>query len=109
MGSEKIYENKIRKYLEERDAWILKTWSNGIQRQGVPDLLVCINGKFLGIEVKADDGKPSQLQLHNISQIRKAGGIGIVLYPNKFKHFQELVTMMITGEENAFMYQFIFD
>lgn len=109
MAQEKRFENKIRKYLKERNTWILKTWSNGIQRQGVPDLLVCINGKFLGIEVKAENGKPSDLQLYNIDEIRKAGGIGIILYPSQFEEFQRLVTMLICNDEHAYMYQHVFD
>lgn len=110
MGSEKIFENKVKKYLNERNCWGLKTWSNGIQRQGVPDLLVCCNSYFLGIEVKAETGKPSELQLYNIDEIRRAGGIGIVLYPQQFEEFQKLVSMLITNDiDEAYLYQYKFD
>ena len=109
MGKEKQFENKIKAYLKKRNCWLLKTWSNGIQRSGVPDILVCINGKFLGVEVKAENGKPSELQLYNIEQIRKAGGIAIVLYPQQYEEFQRLVTMLICNDEHAYMYQYVFD
>ena len=88
---EKDFENKVKNYLIKNNAWVLKTWSNGIQRQGVPDLLCCINGFFVGIELKAEHGKPSELQLWNIKKIREAGGIAIVLYPNQFEEFKEMV------------------
>ena len=91
MAAEKILENKVKAFLKDQGCWILKTWSNGIQREGVPDLLVCCNGYFLGIELKAENGKPSQLQLWNIEQINKAGGIAFLLYPSKFYLLKDLV------------------
>ena len=89
--SEKQFENKVKAYLKDQGCWVLKTWSNGIQRSGVPDLLVCCNGYFLGIELKAENGKPTELQLYNLEQIRNAGGIGIVLYPHQFDEFKTFV------------------
>lgn len=91
MGSEKQFENKVKAYLKDQGCWVLKTWSNGIQRSGVPDLLVCCNGYFLGIELKAENGKPTELQKYNLEQIRNAGGIGIVLYPHQFDEFKTFV------------------
>ena len=91
MAAEKILENKVKAFLKDQGCWILKTWSNGIQREGVPDLLVCCNGYFLGIELKAENGKPSQLQLWNIEQINKAGGIAFLLYPGKFYLLKDLI------------------
>lgn len=92
MLSEKQFENKVKAYLESQNCWFLKTWSNGVQRFGVPDLLVCCNGYFLGIELKASNGKPSDLQLDKIAKIRKAGGMAFVLYPEKFYMLKDLIT-----------------
>ena len=81
MAEEKNFENKIKKILKERGAWFLKTFSNGIQRAGVPDLLVCYKGQFIGIEVKAEKGVISPLQIRELNQIREAGGYGLVVRP----------------------------
>lgn len=88
---EKQFEQKVKKFLAEQGCWVLKTWSNGIQRDGVPDLLICCNGYFLGVELKAEHGQPSELQLWNIHEIRRAGGMAIVLYPDKFYTFKNLI------------------
>lgn len=56
-GPEKLFEKKITKLLTDRGAWVLKTWSNGVQRAGVPDLIVCYKGYFLGLEIKARGGR----------------------------------------------------
>ena len=94
MAEEKTFENKIKKFLKKKGCWVLKTWSNGVQRSGIPDLLVCCNGVFLGIEVKAENGKPTELQLWNIEEIKKSGGIAMVLYPKDFENFKKLITFI---------------
>ena len=94
MAQEKQFENKIKKYLSERGAWVFKVAGGGFQRSGVPDLVCCLNGKFLGIEVKASNGRLSELQLWNIEQIKKAGGVAMVLYPEQWEEFKELIEQM---------------
>ena len=89
--NEKRFEMKIRKELEKYNAWVLKTWSNGIQRAGIPDLIVCLNGHFVGIEVKAEKGKPSELQKYNIKKIKEAGGIAMIVYPDDFEDLKKLL------------------
>ncbi len=91
MAQEKQFENKVKAFLKEQGCWVLKTWSNGIQREGIPDLLVCCNGSFIGIELKAENGNPSELQLWNIDQINKAGGYAFVLYPSQFEELKKLI------------------
>lgn len=95
MAAEKNYENRIKDYLQEQRCWFIKYWGGGgFTRSGIPDLLVCINGFFVGIEVKADRGRPSDLQLRQLRQIRKAGGIAILLYPDDFGTFKTLVSAL---------------
>jgi hypothetical protein len=53
--------------------------------------LACINGYFVGIEVKAPNGKPSEIQLYNVRRINAAGGFAFVLYPSKFDEFKRFV------------------
>jgi Holliday junction resolvase len=57
----------------------------------VPDILACVNGYFVAIEVKAQQGRPSELQLYNIEKIRDAGGFALVLYPSAFPRFKEFI------------------
>lgn len=91
MAEEKLFENKVKTFLKSQNAWILKTWGGGFQRSGIPDLLCCVNGKFVAIEVKASKGKASELQLYNIKKIKESGGVAIVLYPKDFEDFKEMI------------------
>lgn len=106
---EKAFENKVKKFLDSVGCWYLKTWSNGIQRQGVPDLLICCNGYFLGVELKNETGYPSELQLWNIDKIRESGGIAMVLYPYQFKEFKDYIYYLKNEMHSLRTYQCKFD
>lgn len=89
---EKAFENKIKSYLKENNCYFVKYWGGGyFTEAGIPDLLVCCNGYFLGLEIKAENGKPSELQEYNMEQIKKAGGIGMIVYPKDFDDLKELI------------------
>lgn len=46
---------------------------------GVSDIICCINGRFVALEVKAPGGKATPLQLDFIRRVREAGGIAGVV------------------------------
>lgn len=91
MAQEKTFENKIKHMLKDNGAYFVKFFANGFTKTGVPDILTCINGYFVGIEVKAENGHPSELQLYNIEQIRNAGGFAFVVYPSGYKHLCKII------------------
>lgn len=92
MAAEKNFEIRVKNYLKEQGCYFLKYWGGAAYtKSGVPDLLVCCNGQFMGVEVKAQKGKPSELQIYNLRQIDEAGGLAILLYPDDFEHFKALV------------------
>lgn len=94
---EKNFENKVKDFLKQEGCWYVKYWSGQsltgkkFTKDGIPDLLACIGGWFVGIELKADKGKPSDLQIVNLKKIHDADGFGILLYPEDFDTFKELV------------------
>ena len=76
-------EVKVKKVvsqaLKEMQAYVVKPVTGGFGNSGVPDLLVCVSGRFVGIECKAGGNKPTALQLHNLNAIELAGGIALVI------------------------------
>lgn len=91
IAQEKTFENKVKKFLEANGAWYVKFFANSYTKSGIPDILACVNGYFVGIEVKAQNGKPSELQLYNVRKIREAGGFAIILYPSGFNEFKQFI------------------
>lgn len=91
MGPEKKFEVRIKEYLKEKDCWHVKYFANQFTKSGIPDILACVGGYFVAIEVKASSGRPSALQKHQQSVIRCSGGISIILYPDQFEQFKSYV------------------
>ena len=89
MKSEKTFENKVKLYLKQKGGYFIKTHGDRFSKVGVPDLIVCYKGLFIGIELKAPNGKPSELQLYNLREIEKSGGISYLLYPKDFEKFKK--------------------
>lgn len=90
--TEKQFQNKIINYLKQHDIYHIKIWGGGFQRAGVPDLIICYEGRFIAVELKSEIGQASELQMWNIDQIIKSGGTALVLRPSQFQKFKEILT-----------------
>lgn len=99
IAQEKLFENRLKKFLEDEGCWFVKFFANAYTKIGIPDILCCCNGYFVAIEVKAPNGKPSELQKRNIQKINESYGFGVVLYPDQFDQFKELIRDLNDGQE----------
>lgn len=70
----------IRDYLREIGAWFFMPSMNGFGRAGIPDFIVCHQGRFIALEAKAPGGKPTQWQLRELGYITTAGGTAMVAW-----------------------------
>lgn len=95
MAQEKNYENKVKKKLHEHGAWYIKYWAGAeFTKSGVPDILACVYGRFVAVEVKAEHGKASELQKYNLRQIESAGGFAWLLYPKQWYVFCDFLNAL---------------
>lgn len=94
MGAEKNFENKVKEILKSKGAYCVKQFGCAFTKSGVPDLLVCYKGRFIAVELKADKGTPSPLQLYNLEEVKKAGGYGFLLYPKNLPMFINFLTSL---------------
>lgn len=100
MAAEKQFENKIKGLLKESGAWFIKYWAGSkFTKEGIPDILACVNGRFVAIEVKAPNGRASELQKYNVKKINNAGGYAVILYPKDFGIFKDLVNCLIKEDD----------
>lgn len=98
MAAEKNFETKIKAELHTKGAWRVKFFANAFTPSGIPDILACLNGHFLGIEVKGGTSYGlTELQKHNLKQIRDAGGLGICVYPSGWERFLQLLDDIQAG------------
>lgn len=77
---EKYIENKIKKHLEQNGHYYIKIHGSLFQKSGTPDILACINGYFVGIEVKREKGIASKLQEEVIKEINTNKGKAKIVY-----------------------------
>lgn len=82
---ESALQRRIIAYLRAQGCYVFKVVGSPLQQRGTPDLLVCWQGRFLAIEIKAvrpDTGraeKPTPLQLHEMAKVTAAGGRAVVV------------------------------
>lgn len=91
IAQEKTFENKVKKFLDSQGAWYVKFFANSYTKSGIPDILACVNGYFVGVEVKAPNGVPSELQKYNVQKIRESNGFAVILYPSGFAEFKDFI------------------
>ena len=79
MTPENAVKRAVTTALKLRGAWYCFPATAGYGRSGVPDVLVCYRGRFLGIECKAPKGKTTALQDRELDAIEAAQGIALVV------------------------------
>jgi len=70
---EKEIQTDLLEYLEYIGAWTVKTIESN--KRGVPDIICCLGGRFVAIEVKRKGKAPRVIQSHQIKKVEEAGGI----------------------------------
>jgi len=78
---EQDIQKKIIKYLESLpNSYVIKTIATN--KAGVPDIISCIKGKFVAIEVKTfkTRNNVSELQRYHLNKIKEAKGYSLVAY-----------------------------
>ena len=93
--NEKTLENKIKEHLKKNGHFHFKFFANALTKTGVPDIIACINGRFVGIEVKNPNGKGvvSPLQKLTCDEINKQGGKAIIVdnFDKYLKFYEEVI------------------
>lgn len=96
---EKLVKQKVVKLLKAQGIYYFSPMTHGFGRSGVPDIICCIDGKFLGIECKAGSNKPTALQEKEMQAIRDAGGRAVVINEHNLTLLGDLLKEMVDGEE----------
>lgn len=85
-------QKKVINFLHSQGVWFIKYWGGGqFTKAGIPDILACINGHFVGIELKTETGRTTKLQEHHLAKINESGGTAFVLRPSGFKAFKDFI------------------
>lgn len=97
MTKEKAFENRLKRYLSEHHHYYVKFFANRMTQVGVPDILACVGGSFVGIEVKSENGVLSDIQSYNRRAIFNSNGFAIVVYPKHYVLFCNMIDALAGG------------
>ena len=88
---EKKVKDAVTKILKQRGAYYFFPVTGGFGRSGIPDIIACYEGNFLGIECKAGKNKPTALQEQEMKKIGDAQGVAIWVNENNVDDVTKLL------------------
>lgn len=88
---EKWVKAQVVKMLKDIDAYYFFPVANGWMSSGVPDIIACINGRFVGIECKAGKNSTTAIQDKNLIAIKKNGGVALIVNETKLTQLEILL------------------
>lgn len=97
MNDETRFQTRVLKVLRDiPNTWVCKISQKTIS--GTPDLLCCINGTFVAIELKKDaKSNPTQLQIYELNRISKAKGRSYLCHPGNWIHILKELLEIASG------------
>ena len=95
---EKKVKNKVTALLKRYGAYYFYPVTGGYGMSGVPDIVACYNGCFIGIECKAGKNKPTELQQQNLERIKNNGGYALVINEDNIHELEKVLYENTEGE-----------
>lgn len=88
---EKKVKQRVVAQLKAMGAYYFYPVSGGFGTSGIPDVICCYQGRFIGIECKAGKGKTTALQDKNLAAISAAGGLAMVVNEENVEQVTDLL------------------
>ena len=97
---ESLVKKKIHALLKKHNAYAVNYVGGLGTNNGTPDILACLNGRFIGIEAKAGKNKPTDLQTLNLKRIDEAGGLALVVNETNLNVLEVMLDDPIRARSN---------
>lgn len=94
-------ETKFRAIVQRKLDALPNSWFESVQQraiQGTPDILGCVQGQFVALELKSADGLVSKLQELKLKRIGAAGGHAFVVYPHNLDNTMIYLDALANGQ-----------
>lgn len=95
MGKESKLQTACIKYLKERGIYYINVYGSGRSAKGCPDLITCINGRFVAFELKVDNNTMQADQIIHKRRIVKNNGVHFT--PYTIEEFKQIVEDLENG------------
>ncbi len=90
LTAEAKVKKKVKEILDQMGVYHFSPMQNGMGRAGIPDIIGCLDGQFLGIECKAGKGTTTALQERELTRIQNAGGYALVVNETNINQLWEI-------------------
>ena len=84
-------KDAVKKILKSLNIYYFMPATGGYGRSGVPDIVGCVNGRFVAIECKAGLNQPTALQEREMENIKNAGGVAVVINEGSVRGLVDLL------------------
>lgn len=90
-------KNAVKKILDKYGAYYFFPVTGGFGKSGVPDIIACYKGRFIGIECKAGNNKPTELQKRELNKIQLAKGSAFVVNEESINLVEDVLMFIDSG------------
>jgi len=90
MTPEAKVKKKVKELLDQMGVYHFSPMQNGMGRAGIPDIIGCLDGRFIAIECKAGKGTTTALQERELTRIQNAGGLALVVNEENMNQLWEI-------------------
>lgn len=94
--SETKLKESVLKYLRTNLIYCFKVHGSKFMEPGIPDIVACVNGKFLGIELKRPGAKNEQSEQQQIHEANIKTSNGVYLLADSLEEVVETVEKLKT-------------
>ncbi len=91
MTPEGKVKDKAKLTLAMLGAYFCMPATGGYGNSGIPDILCCYRGRFIAIECKSGNKKPTRLQDSHLREITQQGGIALVINEDNVSVLRQLI------------------
>jgi Holliday junction resolvase len=95
MAKEKKLQDKAISYLKGRGIYYLNLYGDGRSGKGKPDIIACINGRFVAFELKVGENDLQDDQVIHKLRIKRSGGLHYA--PYTLEEFIKIVEDLTNG------------
>ena len=97
MQPETLFKEKVQEFLKSLPyCWTLKTNERSVR--GIPDILICLRGQFIALELKVGENVADPLQQFYLDKIKAAGGFSLVVWPATWHQVMPVLLKIATGQ-----------
>ena len=79
MTKEGEIKKRVKEILDKAGCWYFFPAANGYGRSAIPDIICCMKGRFLAIECKKENLRPTAIQQREMDKITANGGGAICI------------------------------